>query len=47
LIDTVERGLDDPGVLALLDLLFQSVALGATGDVDERRQPVERREDVA
>src|SRR5262245_33153792 len=41
LIDTVECGSDDAGILAGLNLLFQSVALGTAGDVDERRQPVE------
>ena len=44
LVDAVERGLDDAGILAGLDLLLQLVALGAAGDVDQRRQPVEGRE---
>ena len=46
LVDAVERGLDDAGIPARLDLLLQVVALGPAGDVDERRQPVERREDL-
>ena len=46
LVDAVERRLDDARVRAGLDLLLQAVALGAAGDVDERGQPVERREDV-
>ena len=41
LVEAVERRLDDAGILAGLDLLLQPVALGAAGDVDERRQPVE------
>ena len=44
LVDAVERRLDDAGILAGLDLLLQVVALGPAGDVDERRQPVERGE---
>src|SRR5262249_1799556 len=47
LVDAIERGPHDTGILAGLDLLLQSVALGSAGDVDERRQPVKRREDVA
>src|SRR4029450_4206856 len=46
LIDAVERGLDDARVAAALDLFLEAVALGPAGDVDERRQPVERREDL-
>src|SRR5208337_5331755 len=42
LVEAVERRLDDPGVLPRLDLLPQLIALGATGDVDERGQPVQR-----
>src|SRR6266481_3331501 len=38
LIDAIERRLDDPGIAAGFDLLLQAVALGATGDVDERGQ---------
>src|SRR5215813_8293524 len=41
LIDAIEGGSDDPRVTARLDLLFQSISFGTTGDVDERRQPVE------
>ena len=46
LVDAVERGLDDAGIGALLDLVPQPVALGAAGDVDEGRQPVERGEQL-
>ena len=42
LVEAVERGLDDAGVLAGLDLLLQPVALGPAGDVDQRGHPVER-----
>ena len=41
LVDAVERRLDDARVFAFLDLLLQFIALGAAGDVDQRRQPVE------
>ena len=44
LVEAIERRLDDAGILAVLDLLLQPVALGAAGDVDQRRQPVERGE---
>jgi hypothetical protein len=40
-----ERRLDDPGILARLDLFLQRVALGTAGDVDEGRQPVEGGKD--
>ena len=45
LVDAIESRLDDPGIVAFLDLCLQFVALGASGDFDERGQPVERRED--
>src|SRR5208337_545775 len=41
LIEAVEPGLDDAGVLAGLDLLVQVVALGTAGDINKRGQPVE------
>src|SRR5208337_3441218 len=41
LIDSVERSLDDTGVLARLDLLLQVVSFGTTRDVDQRGHPVE------
>jgi hypothetical protein len=37
LVEAVECRLDDAGVLAGLDLLLQVIALGPTGDVNERR----------
>ena len=40
LVDAIERGLDDAGILAGLDLLFQAVAFGAARDIDEGWQPV-------
>ena len=46
LVDAVERRFHDAGILAGLDLLLQSVALRAAGDVDEGRHPIERGEDV-
>ena len=46
LVDAVECRLHDAGVLAGLDLLLQSVALRAAGDVDEGGHPVERGEDL-
>jgi len=46
LVHTVECRFHDAGVLAGLDPLLQSVALRATGDLDEGGHPVERREDV-
>src|SRR5262249_35774044 len=42
LVDTIERGLDDAGILAGLDLLLQSVALGPAGDLDDGGKPVQR-----
>jgi hypothetical protein len=44
LVDTIERGLDNAGIITLLDLIFQPVAFWAAGDFNERGQPVERRE---
>src|SRR4030095_8190565 len=47
LIDAVKRRLADPGVAAGFDPLLQAVSLGASRDVHERGQPVERGEDLA
>src|SRR5262245_22198623 len=44
LIDAVERGLDDAGVLACLDLLLEAVALRTTGSLHQRWHPVESGE---
>ena len=46
LVEAIERRLDDARILAGLDLLFQSVASRATGDVNEGGQPVQHREDL-
>src|SRR5262245_49358051 len=46
LVDAIERRSHDAGILAGLDLLLERVALGSAGNVDERRQPVERGEDL-
>ena len=47
LVDAVERRLDDARDTCPASICFvQPVALGAAGDVNERRQPVERGEDV-
>src|SRR5215510_10085653 len=46
LVDAIERGLDDTGILAGLDLLLQSVTFRTAGDLDEGWQPVEGREQL-
>ena len=46
LVYAIERGFDDARVLAGLDLLLQPVALRPAGDVNKRRQPVERGEQL-
>ena len=46
LVDTIERGLDDAGIFARLDLLLQPIAFGATRDFNERGHPVKGREDI-
>src|SRR5262245_34631156 len=46
LVEAIELGLGDALVLAGHDLLVQIVPLGTAGNFDERRQPVERRENV-
>ena len=46
LVDAIELGLDDAGILTFLDLLLQVVAFGPAGDFDEGGQPVEGREDI-
>ena len=46
LVDTIERGLDDAGILTGLDLLLQPVAFGTAGDFNERGHPVKGREDI-
>src|SRR5262249_58550359 len=44
--EPIELGLDDTGVSAVHDLLVQGVSLGTTGDIDKRRNPVERRKQL-
>src|SRR6201999_4246142 len=44
LVDTIQRSFDYAFIGAFLDLLLQLVALGTTGDINERRHPVQRRE---
>src|SRR5262249_11481092 len=46
LIDAVEGRLDDARILAGLNLLLQVVALWTAGDVNKRRDPVERGEQL-
>ena len=46
LVDALELGLDDAGVLPRHDLGIEVIALGAARDLDECRQPVVRREDL-
>src|SRR5262249_39510043 len=47
LVNAVQRRLYDSLVGPFFDLRLQIVPLGSPGDFYERRQPVERREDVA
>src|SRR5215208_2386276 len=46
LVDAIELGLHDARIAAGHDPIVQCVALVSARDVDERGQPVERREDV-
>ena len=46
LVVAVEHRLDDAGIFAGLDLLVQLVALRSARNLNERRHPVEGREDV-
>src|SRR5215467_12910424 len=46
LVEAIQRGLDDAGVLAGLDPLLQTVARGPAGNVDEGGHPVEGGEEL-
>src|SRR5207244_672683 len=45
-IDTVERGLNEAWILPGFDFLLEGVPLGASGDLDQGRHPIERSEHI-